>query len=333
VTELASPSVGKRILVTGASGFIGSHLVPRLVQAGHIVSTLGRASGQSKQFNELGVKHYSGDVTNLEQVLEACTDKDVVFHMAGLVSYRSSDLPRQRAVNVDGTRNVMRACLLKNVGRVIHTSSIAAFGIPPEGTTADETFKYNLAGLGLSYCDTKHEAEEVVAEYFAAGLNVLLLCPGIIFGEGDTHPHHHVIFKSLSKGFLLGVPAGGTPYSDIVDIVDAHVKAIDLGRAGERYSLVSANLSYKEAAQLFAKIYSRRPPLMVLPKFIVVFAGTMAERYLPMLNIKSALTWQVAYLSNYKIFFDCKKAQTELQFTPTPFATTIKRTASYYLAE
>jgi len=324
-------SSGKRILVTGASGFIGSHLVPKLTQAGHLVSTLGRASGQSKQFTDLGVKHYSGDVTNYEQVLSAVENKDVVFHMAGLVSYRSTDLSRQRAVNVDGTRNLMKACLIKNVPRVIHTSSIAAFGIPPEGTTADESFVYNLEGLGLTYCDTKHEAELVVAEYFAQGLNVVMLCPGIIFGEGDTHPHHHVIFKSLSKGFMLGVPAGGTPYSDIVDVVDAHLKAIDLGKAGERYSLVSANLTYKDAGKLFAEIYHCRPPLVVLPKFLVEFAGKIAEDFLPRLHIKSALTWQVAYLSNYKIFFNCKKAQEDLQFTPTAFATTIKRTASYYL--
>ena len=320
----------RRVLVTGASGFIGTHLVPKLVAAGFLVSTFGRTSGKP-HFESLGVNHICGDVTNYEQVLAASAGHDIIFHMAGLVSYRSADLTRQRAVNVEGTRNVMEAALASGVGRVIHTSSIAAFGIPPEGTIGDETIEYNLTGLNLSYCDTKHEAELVVEEYFRKGLNVITLCPGIIFGEGDTHPHHHFIFRALSKGFMLGVPAGGTPYSDIVDIVDAHLNAIDLGRAGERYSLVSANLSYREAGELFAKIYSCRPPLVTLPQSFVTFAGQFAEEVLPLFHIKTALTKQVAYLSNYKIFFDCKKATAELKFKPTAFSETIRRTASYYL--
>ncbi len=326
----AADNSSKRVLVTGASGFIGSHLVPKLAARGYQVSTLGRTSGKP-HFESLGVTHICGDVTNYEQVLAATANQDIVFHMAGLVSYRSADLVRQRAVNVEGTRNVMAAALASGVGRVIHTSSIAAFGIPPEGTIGDESITYNLEGLDLSYCDTKHEAELVVEEFFKQGLNVITLCPGIIFGEGDTHPHHHFIFRAMSKGFMLGVPAGGTPYSDIVDVVDAHLNAIDSGRSGQRYSLVSANLSYKEAGNLFASIYSCRPPLAVLPQSFVIFAGQFAEEVLPIFRIKTALTKQVAYLSNYKIFFDCKKASAELNFKPTPFSETIRRTASYYL--
>ncbi len=327
---MTGQSSQRRVLVTGASGFIGSHLVPKLAAQGFAVSTFGRTSGKP-HFESLGVEHICGDVTNYEQVLAATANKDIVFHMAGLVSYRSVDLVRQRVVNVEGTRNVMRAALANNVGRVIHTSSIAAFGIPPEGTIGDETISYNLEGLELSYCDTKHEGELVVEEYFKQGLNVIALCPGIIFGEGDTHPHHHFIFRAMSKGFMLGVPPGGTPYSDIVDVVDAHLNAIDLGRAGERYSLVSANLSYKEAGQLFASIYACRPPLVVMPQSFVIFAGKFAEEILPIFHIKTALTRQVAYLSNHKIYFDCKKATAELNFKPTPFGETIRRTASYYL--
>ena len=330
VATHADISSSKRVLVTGASGFIGTHLVPRLVALGLEVSTFGRSSGKP-HFESLGVSHICGDVTNYEQVLAASTNQDIVFHMAGLVSYRNADLIRQRVVNVEGTRNVMEAALVSGVKRIIHTSSIAAFGIPPLGTIGDETINYNLDGLNLSYCDTKHEAELVVDEYFKKGLNVITLCPGIIFGEGDTHPHHHFIFRALSKGFMLGVPAGGTPYSDIVDVVDAHLNAINSGQAGQRYSLVSANLSYREAGELFASIYSCRPPLVILPQSFVTFAGLLAEEILPVFGIKTALTRQVAYLSNHKIFFDCKKAVAELNFKPTPFADTIRPTASYYL--
>lgn len=320
----------KRVLVTGASGFIGSHLVPRLCEMGFEVTTFGRSSSRARQFRDLPIQHQNGDVTNFEQVREAVSGQDIVFHMAGLVSYKRGDLARLNAVNVEGTRNVMKACYENGVSRVIHTSSVAAFGVPPLGTVGDETIEYNLADMELHYCDTKHQGELVVQEYFEKGLNVIILNPGIIFGEGDTHPHHLAIFKAMSQGFMFCVPPGGTPYSDIQDVVDAHVKAIDKGRAGERYSLVSANLSYLDAAGVFAKLYKCALPRYVLPPVVVLAAGNVSE-VLPFFHIKSALTWQVAFLSNHKIFFNCCKAAQELDFKPTAFEDTVLRTASYYL--
>lgn len=170
-----------KILVTGASGFIGTSLVPKLVALGHKVRTMGRSSSCPKDFQGLALEHKRGDVTNPEQVQDAVAGCDVVYHLAGLVSYKKRDLNRQYAVNVLGTRNVLDACLRNNVKRVIHTSSVAAMGIPEEGQIADEEFEYNLHGLGLSYCDTKHEAELEVNSFVRQGLPVIMLNPGIIF--------------------------------------------------------------------------------------------------------------------------------------------------------
>ena len=120
--------------------------------------------------------------------------------------------------------------------------------------TACEDIEYNLTGLGLTYCDTKHEAELEALQCFRKGLKVIILNPGIIFGEGDTHPHHHAIFAAMSKGSLIGVPAGGVTFSDINDVVDAHLSAIEKGLPGERYVIGSINLSFREAATIFAAV-------------------------------------------------------------------------------
>ena len=85
---------------------------------------------------------------------------------------------------------------------------------------------YNLEGLGLNYCDSKHEAELEVFSAHASGLDVVILNPGIILGERDSHPHHHAIFHAMSKGKVMGVPPGGVTFSDITDVIDAHVSAI-----------------------------------------------------------------------------------------------------------
>lgn len=322
-----------KILVTGASGFIGTSLVPKLVAAGHKVRTMGRSSSIPKIFQGLALEHKRGDVTNPEQVQEAVAGCDVVYHLAGLVSYKKRDLNRQYAVNVLGTRNVLDACLRNDVKRVIHTSSVAAMGIPKEGQIADEKFEYNLYGLGLSYCDTKHEAELEVNSFVRQGLPVIMLNPGIIFGEGDTHPHHHVIFGAMAKGWAVGVPPGGVPFSDINDVVDAHIAALSQGRTGERYVLVSANLTMREAGAIFAKIFGTRAPVMEIPGPLLVGLGTAVETIFPLIGLNPALSRQVAWLSQHKIFFSSKKAEEELNFKATPFSETIKRTTPYYLGK
>jgi dihydroflavonol-4-reductase len=277
---------------------------------------------------DLKIEHVGGDITNPEQVLSAVQGCQIIFHLAGLVSYRKRDIQRQYGVNVLGTRHVLEAALKTGIDRVIHTSSVAAMGIPRPGTIGNETLEYNLLGKGLNYCDSKFEAEQQVLQFAKVGVPVLMLNPGIVFGEGDTHPHHHAIFAMLSKGKVIGVPPGGVTFSDINDVVDAHVNAMTMGKLGERYALVSANLSFKEAAAIVAKVMGTRPPLMVIPGPLLVAGGSLAE--LVMLN--PPVTKQVAWLSQHKIFFSAKKAEEELAFKATPFEETIARISPYYLS-
>ena len=323
--------VAKKVLVTGASGFIGANLVMRLVEEGYQVTTFGRSGTPAKRLRELPIEHISGDVTNIESVYRAMDGKDVVFHLAGLVSYKKKDMHRQYAVNVVGTRNVMEAAFRSDVGRVIHTSSVAAMGIPKNGEIGTESIDYNLGGLGLNYCDSKYAAEQEVKLIFKRGLPVVILSPGITFGEGDKHPHHHAIFTALAKGALVGVPRGGVTFSDINDVVDAHVNAIEKGTPGERYALVSANLTYKEAAQTFAKVQGVRPPLFEIPGSVLIALGSMAETLLPAFGMQSPISRQAAWLAQHRIFFSSEKAAQELDFKPTPFEDTIRRVAPYYL--
>ena len=329
--HLSEENLKLNILVTGASGFIGQHLVPKLISLGHTVRTFGRTKTLPSSLAKLNVSHYSGDITDYRAIANAVQDIDLVFHLAGLVSYKKSDMDKIYNINVTGTDNVMRACLEHKIKRVIHTSSVAAMGIPSPGKLGDENIAYNLSGLGLSYCDTKHLAEIETLKYVARGLPAVILSPGIIFGEGDTHPHHHAIFATMSRGRSLGVPSGGIPFSDINDVVEAHINCIKKGMTGERYVLVSANHSFKEAARLFADIYHVRTPLFEIPGKFLVALGSMAEYILPLFGIDPPLTRQSAWLSQYKIFFSSKKAEREIDFKPTSFDKTIRRTAHYYL--
>ncbi len=324
------PLPGK-IFVTGAGGFIGSKLVRKLAEGNFDIRTFGRSNAIPRNLADLKIEHYGGDITNFEQVFAAMEGCEYVYHLAGLVSYNKKDYQRQYGVNVIGTQNIVNSCLRHNVKRMIHTSSVAAMGIPPAGTIGTEAIEYNLYGKGLTYCDTKYEAELEVFHAFKNGLNTIILNPGIVFGEGDTHPHHHAIFAAMSKGAMIGVPAGGVTFSDINDVVDAHLNALTQGRAGERYALVSVNLSYWEAGRIFASVNNARPPLFVIPGWVLTSLGSIFETVFPAFGYAAPLTQQNAWLSQHNIFFSSDKAIQELSFKQTPFEETVRRTAPYYL--
>jgi len=321
-----------KIFVTGASGFIGSQLVPRLIRGGHQVTTFGRSQPVFDGIRTAEFKHITGDITDQELVHDAIWGQELVFHMAGFISYRKADKPRQYEINVLGTRNVMEAALKHGVKRVIHTSSIAGMGIPKPGEIADETIHYNLDGLGLNYCDTKHQAELEVLKFCQMGLPALMLSPGIIFGEGDTHVHHHTIFAAIAKGNMFGCPAGGVTFSDIVDVVEAHLRAMTKGRTGQCYVIGSSNLTYLQAAGIFCRVLKTKPPSLIIPGAILEALGNICEFIFPLLGKKPPLTRQIAWLSQRKIFFSSDKAINELGYKQTPFEETISRTAPYYLS-
>jgi dihydroflavonol-4-reductase len=316
-----------QILVTGAAGFIGKSLVPRLLAAGHQVRTFSR----SAQTACPGVQHMQGDITDKKLIAQAVDGCEVVFHLAGLVSYRQIDIERQREINVIGTRYVMEAALNAGVKRLVHTSSIAAMGIPDPGSVGNEELVYNLSGRKLGYCDSKHAAEQEVQEFVKRGLPAVILCPGIIFGAGDTHPHHHAIFLALSKGWLVGWPKGGVTFCDIEDVVEAHINAMTMGQIGQRYVLGSANLSYRDAAIILAGLIGARPPRFEIPGWLISLAAEISEGILPLLRLTPSLTRQSAWLAQQDIFFSWDKAVAELNAPVTPFEHTMKRVIPYYL--
>src|SRR3954453_15505108 len=173
-------------LVTGATGFIGSHVTKLLVMRGDEVRVTVRQGSSERALADLPVAKVRADVRDRRAVRRAMRGIERVFHLAGTTSLT---MPRERifALNVEGTRVVLEECLRADVERVVHTSSVAAVGPAPPGGAADERQVWRGGELGIPYVESKHEAEVEALRIAARGLPVVVVCPAYVLGAGDAH--------------------------------------------------------------------------------------------------------------------------------------------------
>ena len=236
-------------LVTGATGFIGANLVEALGQRGWRVRALHRAASSLKALAGLAYESAIGDVTEPASLAPAMRDVDVVFHVAAVADYWRSDPSRLMQVNVEGTRNVLRAAREAGVRRVVFTSSCAALGQPPFGQAIDERAQFNLRPDDFPYGYSKYLAEQVCQEFVRAGLDVVIVNPAVVFGPRDVNlVSSSLVIAAARRGLPFALP-GGVSAIDVADVCAGHIAAAERGQTGERYILTAENLTY---AQLFA---------------------------------------------------------------------------------
>ncbi|MFL5801133.1 MAG: SDR family NAD(P)-dependent oxidoreductase, partial [Roseiflexaceae bacterium] len=222
------------VLVTGGTGFIGANLAAALIARGDAVRVLRRASSSLVALEGLPVEHMIGDVTDPDAVARAVEGCDLVFHVAALAAYWRATREQVYHVNVAGTRVVMEACLRAGVPRVVHTSSVAAVGIAPRATIADERTPFDTLSATFPYAHSKRLAEDVVREFVAQGLNVVIVNPATVFGVGDHYLNSGRIVIEYGRGRIPVVPPGGMCVVDVDAVVQGHLLAAARGRVGER---------------------------------------------------------------------------------------------------
>jgi dihydroflavonol-4-reductase len=238
-----------RVLVTGATGFIGSHVVRALVARGDDVRVTVRASSPLDALEGLDVERVVGDVNDRAAMRRAARGIERAFHVAGSTSLRM-DGERLLRINAEGTRTVLEACLAAGVERVVHVSSVAAIGPARRGGALDERH-VRTGPLGIPYADAKHAAEVEALRVAARGLEVVLACPGHVFGAGDDRRSS----TDVVRRFLLRrIPAyvdGAICLVDVEDVAAGLLLCDERGAAGERYILGTRNYTWQ---RLFAEL-------------------------------------------------------------------------------
>lgn len=305
------------VLVTGASGFVGSWLVRRLIEKGESVHVLHRANSSLDELRGLSFKSCLGDITDASSLRSALQDVDTVFHLAGVVGYTRAQREQMERVNVEGTRNVVDA-LKKSSKKLVYMSSVVAIGASFDKKPLNEESAYNIAHLDLGYFETKRHAEQLVKNATNKGLiGSVILNPSTIYGAGDAKKGSRKTQLKVARGELPFYTSGGVSVVSVHDVVAAVIKARDVGRNGERYILSGENITIKDLFERIAAIAGVKPPAIYLPNFIVHALGKLGDG-LEKIGRKGPISGENAWTSVLYHWFDHAKASAELDFKPKP---------------
>ena len=318
-------------LVTGATGFIGSHIAKKLVDRGERVKVLLRKSSQTKNIDDIDVERVYGDVLDVDSINEALKDCDTLYHTAGVASFRKEDYQKMEDINMQGTANVMNAALEAGVKKVVHTSSIAAIGTDLQGGIANEDTKYELDYLGVKYLDTKRGAENVALNMSEKGLPVVVVNPATVIGTGDIYLSSTAFILWFYKKKYPGYMDGTLNMVDVENVADGHILAAEKGRVGERYILGNANFTLLELFDLLQELTGVPRPKMKIPYFMALASGYFVERILGM-SFPNYSTMDVdsVKLSKFRWHFDSSKAISELGYAPGDIKQSIRDTLQWF---
>lgn len=259
---------GKRALVTGGTGFVGSHVVRALIEGGHSVRVLHRATSRLDALAGLTYESAIGDITDEASLRRACEGIDWVFHVAAVADYWRADLNRLYDANIEGTRRVLAAARAAGVSRVVFTSSAAALGMRRDGRPVDETLRFNMGAHRFPYGYSKAMAEVVALEAVERGQDVVIVNPSVVIGPGDLNVISGAFILQIRRmGWLVPVPPGGIAVTDVRDVARWHLAAAERGTTGERYILSTANYPYDAWFALIADVVGAPRPGLPVPAF------------------------------------------------------------------
>jgi dihydroflavonol-4-reductase len=328
-----------RVFVTGAAGFIGSHVVARLAEEGCDVVALvlpnDRAPALAALPQSLAAKvtRVDGDLSDPRRLAAQMAGCDLVIHLAAIYAIW---LPRPALmweVNVEGTRHIMQAARQAGIRRVVHTSSIAAIGSRPGMELADETVNFNDWDIADDYVLSKYVAELEALSFASADLEVVSVNPAFPFGAHDTGPTPtgKLVLDTI-EGRLPFVVPGGFAAVDVRDVAEGHLLGAMYGESGRRYILGGHNVTYGDFAARVAAIVHRRTPRFAAPTSLLKRVGAVAEwvathvtRRPPLMTERS-----VAYLAGRWLWFSTARAEAELGYRPRSLDAAIEASVRWF---
>jgi len=303
--------------VTGATGFLGQHLVLQLLDAGWSVRALKRDESDVGALADRSVDWVNGDLCDIESLGRAIDREfDAVFHVAADTSMWRGDRERQTRINVEGTRNVLRAHVASRSHRFVHTSSIAVWGTA-SGTLNEKTPR-DASVLKVNYSRTKSMAEALVQSGVSQGMSAVILNPAHIMGPLDRHNWIRLI-QQVGAGRLPGIPPGCGSFADVRQVARAHIEAVERGRSGENYLLGGEGHGFAEVVAAIAERLEVEVRAKRVPAFVLRGMARIQDLTARVSGKRPDLTPEEASFVCARQLCDSSKATEELGYRITPF--------------
>ncbi len=320
------------ILVTGATGFIGTHLVKLLARRGETVRILCRPSSDVSILNKTNIQICRGDLldsSSIESALQGCKR---LFHLAAYARVWAKNPQIFLETNVRGMKNVLEAALKSGVGRVVLTSTSVTLG-PSENQAVNETTE-RKADFFTEYERSKFIAEQEALQYVAKGLDLVIVNPSRVFGPGLLNESNSVtkmiyLYLTGKWRWILGNGKRVGNYAFVNDVVQGHLLAMEAGRTGEKYILGGENVSYNDFFQILSNFSSRKYKLFHIPSALALTFAEFEKLKAAWFGKTPLITpgWIKTFLVNWA--FSSAKAQSQLGYTITPLSLALETTVTW----
>ena len=323
-----------KCFVTGATGFLGSHVARQLLAKGADLRLLIRSTSRTCNIAGLAAEHVLGDLRDLDSLKRGMAGCEYVFHVAA--DYRLWSLNHQELYdsNVEGTRNILQAARDSGVRRVIYTSSVATMGFGNNGRLTDEKSPVTLSNMIGDYKRSKFMAEQLVIEAGRGGQNVVMVNPTTPVGERDIKPtpSGQIVVDFLRRKFPAYVDTG-LNLVDVIDCAEGHLLAMEKAQPGERYILGGENLTLKQILDKLGAITGLPSPRVKLPYAVALATGVVDTLVVgKLMKREPRVTIDAVRMGRKKMFVTSVKAERELGWKPRPVDGALQRAVEWFKA-
>jgi dihydroflavonol-4-reductase len=322
------------VFLTGATGFVGSHVARSLAAQGADLRLLVRPASDLRNIQELQAERVIGDLRDTASLKKAVAGCDVIFHVAADYRLWVRDPEQMYRSNVEGTRAILEAARENRVRRVVYTSSVATMGFQSNGHLADEDSPVSLANMIGPYKRSKFMAEEIAVEAGRSGMDVVVVNPTTPVGERDIKPTPtgRIVVDFLKKKFPAYVDTG-LNLVDVAECARGHVAALERGKSGERYILGGENLTLKQILDKLAVITGLPSPSIKVPHVVALATGVVDQVFTGYIrNREPRATIDAVRMGRKKMFVSSSKAERHLGWKIVPVDGALRLAVEWFQA-
>jgi len=320
-----------KVLVTGADGLLGSHVVRRALTSGYKVRAFIQPDRNTGSLDGLDIEYSYGDLTNSQDVHQSVDGCDYLIHTAGSTSLWPARSSKMWQINYTAVVELADAARQNNLKRFVHIGSASSFGYGTKQAPGDEESPYLGHKFELDYLDTKKAGQDyLLSQYKQTALPVIVLAPTYMIGEYDSAPGSGKMITAVVKHEVPGYSEGGKCVVYAGDVAQAAVNALEMGRLGECYITGGENLTYKEFFDLITDLANVPPIKLRIPTRLAYFLGSVMETVSKVTHKPPLITRAMAAMSGDTHFYRSSKAINELDMPQTPVSEAILRAIEYF---